>query len=860
HENGYKNEDILSLFSAEGVYETSENVGQETFGETNKMVGSPTIPITLVTKNNISISMANINAQDYINQKYPKNGTCDRNADPENKGKRREEITNLDISLGKIGANTSIFGNGEPKKLFGTLKLEGFTNLRNLKICSHHLTSLDVSACINLEDLDCHDNELSCLNINGCSNLKKINCFNKPGLNEANIIHDNRVGKLVKKLRSEPKQNSSQKVKQERNANVKQERNTKGKQERNTSVKQERNTNVKQERNFNSKQERNFIVKQERNTNGKQRIIELSIKRDNLNKLQSNLSQKFRSDRVKNIATFHLFMSHKKTVAGTDVNDYYSKNLTALRNALGSDTEGHKILDQIISLQKEIIALENELESVTTPPPPYYLLDNINYDRPVCTINSNFDTNSPTDVNESKMLDKHFDPIVTIGQTLNNTFDFLSVRSVIFEKPSTTEYSKVEKLFLKLETQKDSLDNVLNSQNVYAIGPYLQKDYSVPCIACWVAEPLKASVMEEISALFNDEFEVMYHLVNDVNINGNCEDHDDETNESSNGSHNVNGGPGGNIPNGISSSKVTGSSNERGENEEIECEDKAQTFNITVDLWAKIEPPSKYKNEKTLEFKVDLGNCGVTEFLSKQCSSLHGFVCYYLDSFEISFSPISQSLNNTSSIIRKINFFPNKQNNSINHSKSRDKEHHLQIEAGYPTNAKGTYSYGMKKSRSTTITLNEWDVDIDYCETNGIQWSYLFTGDDVLDIGVHRKCIQTDDSHYGHLYLSSEAKGFCITITQVLGYKENRNVFKKLFKRPVLIKQYPKLVHKLEISFNDIVNFNENFKELEKKLHKGQCLTLENNNDRRLENNTLFNRELSSSDKKTAILKLFKLV
>ncbi|CAG8748223.1 13349_t:CDS:1 [Gigaspora margarita] len=335
--------------------------------------------------------MANINAQDYINQKYPKYGTCDRNADPENKGKRREEITNLDISLGKIGGTTSIFGNGEPKKLFGALKLEGFTNLRILKICSHQLTSLDVSACINLEDLDCHDNELSCLNINGCSNLKRINYFNKSGLNEANIIHDNRVGKLVKNLRSEPKQDSSQKVKQERNANVKQERNanvkqerningkqernTNGKQERNTNVKQERNFNVKQERNFNVKQERNFIVKQEINTNGKQRIIELSIKRDNLNKLQSNLSQKFRSDRVKNIATFHLFMSHKKTVAGTDVNDYYSKNLTTLRNALGSDTEGHKILDQIISLQNEIIALQKELESVTTPPPPYYLLD-----------------------------------------------------------------------------------------------------------------------------------------------------------------------------------------------------------------------------------------------------------------------------------------------------------------------------------------------------------------------------------------------------------------------------------------------------------------------------------------------------
>ncbi|KAF0508031.1 HCP-like protein [Gigaspora margarita] len=462
--------------------------------------------------------------------------------------------------------------------------------------------------------------------------------------------------------------------------------------------------------------------------------------------------------------------------------------------------------------------LEKILEIEIPDFPDDLTSDNINLDEPVYTINSNFDINSPTDVNESKTLGnnksfrriRYFDPIVTIGQTLN---DFISVRSVIFEKPSTIEYSKVEKLFLKLETQKDALNHVLNSQNVYAISPYLQEDYSVPCIACWTTEPLKASVMEEISALFNDEFEVMYHLVKDVDINDYCEDNDDETNESSDGNHNVNSGPGGNIPNGISSSKVTGSSNERGENEEspgeggggddggdggsnydnnidpkleissqcsVECEDKTQTFNITVDLWAKIEPPSKYKNEKTLEFKVDLRNCGVTKFLSKQCSSLRGFVCYYLDSFEISFSPISQSLNNTSSIIRSIDFFPNKHNNSINHSKGRDKEHHLQIEAGYPANVKGTYSYGMKKSRSATISLNEWDVDIDYCETN------------------------------------------------------------------VLINQYPKLVHKLEISFNDIENFNDNFKELEKTLHIGKCLTLENNKHHWLENNTLFDREFSS--------------
>ncbi|CAG8834933.1 19952_t:CDS:2, partial [Gigaspora margarita] len=62
--------------------------------------------------------------------------------------------------------------------------------------------------------------------------------------------------------------------------------------------------------------------------------------------------------------------------------------------------------------------------------------------------------------------------------------------------------------------------------------------------------------------------------------------------------------------------------------------------------------------------------------------------------------------------------------------------------AGYPINIKGIYNYSTKKSR---------------------------TGDDILDIGIHRKCIQNGESQYGQLYLISEAKGFCITITQVLG-------------------------------------------------------------------------------------------
>lgn len=164
--------------------------------------------------------MVNINAQEYINQKYPINGICQRDSDQENKNKTRNEITTLDISKGKVGKN-SLFS--EEKNLTGSLKLESFTNLQKLIISSHQITSLDVSDCPNLEELYCQDNHITNLNVTNCSNLTKINCSNNnireldlstcTNLNEvdindcskltadkikSNLTHDKLSGKLVK--------------------------------------------------------------------------------------------------------------------------------------------------------------------------------------------------------------------------------------------------------------------------------------------------------------------------------------------------------------------------------------------------------------------------------------------------------------------------------------------------------------------------------------------------------------------------------------------------------------------------------------------------------------------------------------
>jgi hypothetical protein len=114
----------------------------------------------------------NVNAQQWLDEKYPKHGVCRRSNDPENKGKRREQIVRLEIQRGKVGNG---FFRGV-KKLVGSLKLEGFTNLQTL-ICSfHQLTSLDVSDCKNLENLDCIANDLALLDLSGCEKLFSVSC------------------------------------------------------------------------------------------------------------------------------------------------------------------------------------------------------------------------------------------------------------------------------------------------------------------------------------------------------------------------------------------------------------------------------------------------------------------------------------------------------------------------------------------------------------------------------------------------------------------------------------------------------------------------------------------------------------
>src|ERR1044072_8404265 len=68
--------------------------------------------------------------------------------------------------------------------LTGSLKLEGFINLKKLDCFRHELTELDLSNCPKLKKLDCSVNSsllnsydpLTELNLSNCIELEELNC------------------------------------------------------------------------------------------------------------------------------------------------------------------------------------------------------------------------------------------------------------------------------------------------------------------------------------------------------------------------------------------------------------------------------------------------------------------------------------------------------------------------------------------------------------------------------------------------------------------------------------------------------------------------------------------------------------
>jgi len=123
-----------------------------------------------------------VNAQEYINQKYPV---------------QEERAKTKELSI-------------KNQSLEGELDLSDFINLKSLWCSNNKLTSINVSNCPHLEKIYCQNNQLTSLNTSNCYRLTELNCSNNlitifalprnPNNLKSLRLIDNNLGKLSDNL------------------------------------------------------------------------------------------------------------------------------------------------------------------------------------------------------------------------------------------------------------------------------------------------------------------------------------------------------------------------------------------------------------------------------------------------------------------------------------------------------------------------------------------------------------------------------------------------------------------------------------------------------------------------------------
>ncbi|CAG8442630.1 2338_t:CDS:2 [Diversispora eburnea] len=130
-------------------------------------------------------------------------------------------------------------------------------------------------------------------------------------------------------------------------------------------------------------------------------------------------------------------------------------------------------------------------------------------------VETNNDIFNCIDFNKPKInISNDGDSNVWNEQYRSNVSDFISVKSNLYFGTSATSHDKIEKLIKLIVEKKNEIDEILlESQPTYIMGLDFQEDSSVPCISFGVTEKLEMTIMEKLEALFDDEFDVVSHVI-----------------------------------------------------------------------------------------------------------------------------------------------------------------------------------------------------------------------------------------------------------------------------------------------------------------------------------------------------------
>ncbi|CAB4488125.1 hypothetical protein RhiirA5_379632 [Rhizophagus irregularis] len=340
--------------------------------------------------------------------------------------------------------------------------------------------------------------------------------------------------------------------------------------------------------------------------------------------------------------------------------------------------------------------------------------------------------------------------------------EFFSVDATTLRGISAEINDESEQLYELLLNKKDDIDRVLKSQPVYAIGPSFDKNCFSPSITCWVTSCIKPSILEQLEEIFNYEYIAESEVIEVVEpMDGIVLSSDHNTTKRGHGG----------IDAGRSGDDRSGGGRSGGDNSgdddkfisvssvaHVGTEDHIQTLDIRTHFHAKID-----QIDQKFFINVDV-TCGVNEMLSTKWKQLarEGYG-YSLESLRIEIAPIASG-NYRGALIWEDCLFP--------------------------------------REEDATAISDEWKLRIAGTCATGYIWHYELKSD-------NPKLEFRPGSHIcGGRIVSENLCGFRVTVTEILRFK-----FTSYIPKPSRYRfmKCPKIAHVLEMTFNDLKDFNKKF-------------------------------------------------